>query len=590
MNKNSLRKVHSQFFFLFYLLMFSNHVSADLVKNGIMQKDFSDKNDTTIGADNIYIASDNSIQQLFYVIAGEIHKPIIVSSEATKKRVTGNFDLNEPRNLLSSLAERTGLIWYDDGSSIYVYDTSEIKSSVIRLAFAPFGRLLAFMKSSELYDVRYPLRSDGKSGSFYVSGPPVYVELITAAAKYIDSAYSMPSAGEAAVRVIKLKNTFVNDRNYTQRDTPIMIPGVSTVLNKLLNHASNTSGMSPTSGEATFTVDDEIRNVRETAASRQKEKYSFFPDFVNTVTAANNDHPAPAGDSLNIVAYSDTNSLLVKGTERQISFVEDLVRAIDITKRQIQLSLWVIDISKEDVNELGVLWGVEGKINNTGVNFNTSSLTPESSLHFLANVHALVKMGTAQIISRPEILTQENVPALFDNNSSFYAKLIGERSASLQKITYGTMISVLPRLSEHHTEIEMILNIHDGSSPMDTKSGSSEVDSLPVINNTQISTEARVPLGYSLLVGGYTRNQEEYHNSGIPLLRDIPYLGKLFEYNYTKHTQKVRLFLIHPQILENGETWRGRGSENPVIGFTKKNKEITLKSTVSMLREVMNKK
>ncbi|MCK8339547.1 secretin N-terminal domain-containing protein, partial [Erwinia amylovora] len=74
------------------------------------------------------------------------------------------------------------------------------------------------------------------------------------------------------------------------------------------------------------------------------------------VVADNGESARVSSDSVNIVAYSDTNSLLVMGTERQVSFVEDLIRAIDIAKRQIQLSLWIIYISKEDINELGVQW------------------------------------------------------------------------------------------------------------------------------------------------------------------------------------------------------------------------------------------
>ncbi len=42
------------------------------------------------------------------------------------------------------------------------------------------------------------------------------------------------------------------------------------------------------------------------------------------------------------------------------------------------------------------------------------------------------------------LLTQENVPAIFDNNRTFYTKLIGERNVALEHVTYGTMIRVLP--------------------------------------------------------------------------------------------------------------------------------------------------
>lgn len=540
-------------------------------------------------AENTYVASNNSVQQLFFVVGGALHKPFIVSVEAAKKRVSGNFDLNDPKSVLDTVAARTGLIWYDDGSSVYIYDTSEIQSSVVRLAYAPYDRLVAYLQSSGLYDPRFPLRSDGRSGSFYVSGPPVYVELVSAAAKYIDATYARPGTGETTIRVIKLKNTFVNDRNYTQRDVPITVPGVATVLNQLLNNTSSREGGRSAPAGANITVDNDTRSALEAASATQKGNFPPLPSF-NAPPAARSgavDRDIPSQQTINIVGYSDTNSLLIQGSERQVSFVEDLVNAIDIPKQQIQLSLWIIDISKDDINELGIRWQGAAKLGNTGVTFNTSSLTPENSLHFLADVSALAKKGSAQVVSRPEILTQENVPALFDNNSSFYAKLIGERTSSLEKITYGTMISVLPRLAQRQQEIEMILNIQDGGLPLNADGSTENIDSLPMVNNTQISTEARVPVGYSLLVGGYSRDQDEHHSLGIPLLRDIPFVGKLFDYSYTSHKKMVRLFLIQPGLLTSGETWQGRTENNPVLGRTWTGNEVTLKSTVSMLRETM---
>lgn len=544
---------------------------------------------TKTAGENIYVASNNSIQQLFFVIGGALHKPFIVSVEAAKKRVSGNFDLNKPRELLDSVAAQTGLIWYDDGSSVYVYDTSELQSSVVRLSYAPFDRLVAYLQSSGLYDSRFPLRSDGRSGSFYVSGPPVYVELVSAAAKYIDATYARPGTGESTIRVIKLKNTFVNDRTFTQRDEPITIPGVASVLNQLLNNATGDDGRTSAPAGATITIDNDTRSALEAASATQKGNFPPLPSF-GSAPAAKRPYVQdnPGQQKINIVGYSDTNSLLIQGSERQVSFVEDLVNAIDIPKRQIQLSLWIIDISKDDINELGIRWQGAAKLGNTGVTFNTSTLTPENSLHFLADVSALAQKGNAQVVSRPEILTQENVPALFDNNSSFYAKLVGERNSSLEKITYGTMISVLPRLAQRQQEIEMILNIQDGGLPLNGTGSTATVDNLPMVNNTQISTEARVPVGFSLLVGGYSRDQDEHHSVGIPLLRDIPFVGGLFDYSYTSHKKMVRLFLIQPGLLAEGETWQGRNETNPVLGRSWVGNEVTLKSTVSMLRNTMN--
>ncbi|MBT9432265.1 hypothetical protein JZM24_09250 [Candidatus Sodalis endolongispinus] len=139
-----------------------------------------------------------------------------------------------------------------------------MQSQMVQLRHAPFERLTAFLKSTMLYDQRFPPRTNGSYGGFYISGPPVYVGLVTAAAKYLDSTFSDTTTGRNEIRVIRLKNSFVTDRNYTQRDAPITIPGVATVLNQLLNGA-NANGVSRDSRNpvplATITIDRDTRSA-----------------------------------------------------------------------------------------------------------------------------------------------------------------------------------------------------------------------------------------------------------------------------------------------------------------------------------------
>lgn len=71
---------------------------------------------------------------------------------------------------------------------------------------------------------------------------------------------------------------------------------------------------------------------------------------------------APETDDIQIIAYPDTNSLLVKGTVSQVDFIEKLVATLDIPKRHIELSLWIIDIDKTDLEQLGADWSGTIKI------------------------------------------------------------------------------------------------------------------------------------------------------------------------------------------------------------------------------------
>ncbi|CTW41145.1 type III secretion system protein [Escherichia albertii] len=150
------------------------------------------------------------------------------------------------------------------------------------------------------------------------------------------------------------------------------------------------------------------------------------------------------------------------------------------------------------------------------------------------------------MVSRPVVLTQENIPAIFDNNRTFYTKLVGERTAELDEVTYGTMISVLPRFAAKN-QIELLLNIEDGN---EISSEHTNVDDLPQVGRTLISTVARVPQGKSLLVGGYTRNTNTYESRKIPILGSIPFIGKLFSYEGTNENNIVRVFLIEPREID----------------------------------------
>ena len=143
------------------------------------------------------------------------------------------------------------------------------------------------------------------------------------------------------------------------------------------------------------------------------------------------------------------NSLLVKGTVSQVDFIEKLVATLDIPKRHIELSLWIIDIDKTDLEQLGADWSGTIKIGSSlSASFNNSgSISTLDGTQFIATIQALAQKRRAAVVARPVVLTQENIPAIFDNNRTFYTKLVGERTAELDEVTYGTMISVLPRFA-----------------------------------------------------------------------------------------------------------------------------------------------
>lgn len=493
-----------------------------------------------VRAEEGYVARQEGLRTFFDALSAALDKPVVLSKAAARRTISGDFSMVAPQQTLEHVVRQMALIWYSDGQTLYVYEAAEAKSAVISLNTITVQKLEAFLRSSGLRDARYPLRHDGLR-TFYISGPPIYVDLVAQAAQFMDNQSAGLQLGQQRIGVINLRNTFVADRKYELRDQSITVPGIATAIETLLKGENrgvdaviNKDGEGLPDGMPSFPL--EAPGGPEPASIGNTAPRTIARDL--------------AAGNIRVVAYPDTNSLLVKGLPEQVHFIENLVAALDEPKRHVELSLWIIDLHKDDLNELGVDWKGSFKLGSkVAASLNGGSLSTLDSASFMAAISALETDNRARVVSRPVVLTQENVPAIFDNNRTFYARLIGERSVELEHVTYGTLVSVLPRISASG-EIEMALDIEDGSE-VESAREQSGTDTLPTVGRTRISTVARVPRGKGLLVGGFTRDESGEVIKRIPVLGHIPYLGRVFSYRQTRQSNTVRVFLIQPKELDS---------------------------------------
>lgn len=501
-----------------------------------------------------FVAKNESIQVLFNALSSEAKKPFVLSKLAQKKTITGDFDISQPYKFLEKFSNQVGLAWYDDGQTIYVYDNSELKNSVVIMRHSSLSALNEFLQRAGLLSKRYPIRGEQKTGAFYVSGPPVYVDLVVNAAAYLDDLYKNVDLNKQKIRIIKLQHTFVGDRNYTVRNQEIKVAGIGKVIEAILANEFK-----------------ELVSIKEEPSAKTVvglEMPQLVPPIKGTQSVYTPEKQTVNDRSqIKVIAYLETNSLLVKGTQEQIELIEQLISQLDVPKRHIELSLWVIDITKNELDQLGIDW--QGSINAGSkgtVTFNPGAVASTLNANtFLAQITALNKQGIAQVVTRPIILTQDNVPAVFESNETFYARLQAERIASLESVTYGTVINVLPRYSTAGEEVEMVLDIEDGQQNPANLGTESDIDGLPVISRTKISTVARVPKGKSLLIGGNTRDEYSSLNRKIPLLGDIPWIGAAFRFKSETTNKKVRIYLIQPKLLDLGSIWDAQGFTEPTM-------------------------
>lgn len=487
---------------------------------------------------NKYIAHDKGVDYLFKALSSVMKKPIITSAKAKKNSVTGDFDLTRPVETLTKVADDLGLIWYFDGSMFYIYDASEATSSMVQFSRRNFADLLTYLRENSLFDSRFPLKMNYSANTIYVAGPPKYVGIITAIATLMQDNPD-EDLQQQVIETIKLRHAFVDDRSYVYREHSVVIPGIATAINNLLTETNRPKEIAVARQPVESHPETGTSEVSFGQSARFEQ--SDLDDLTNNVK---------------VVSFTGRNSLMVKGTRAQVNMIKDLIASLDVPRKQIELSLWIVDINKDDLDSIGVNWGGQFKIGDEiSALFNTGSVISSSQQNFfLAEVSALSQNNKANIVSRPFLLAQENMPALFDNTKNFYVRLAGENNVDLQTVTYGTTISVTPMISDDNKIIEMTLEILDGSTSVSQDGTTEVVDNLPVVGNTTINTLARVMEGQSLMIGGYTRDQVQFSVSKIPLLGDLPIVGGLFKNSSNTVSKTVRIFLIQPKVLKDFST------------------------------------
>ncbi|EJV4167347.1 EscC/YscC/HrcC family type III secretion system outer membrane ring protein, partial [Salmonella enterica] len=338
-------------------------------------------------------------------------------------------------------------------------------------------------------------------------------------ANSLDQEAQSKAKNKDVVRVFKLKYASATDINYKYRDQNVIVPGVISILKTMSSNGS-------------------LPNTGKGAAERNGSLFD---------------------NSAKISADPRLNAIVVKDREITMDIYKQLISELDIEQRQIEISVSIIDVDANDLQQLGVNWSGTLNMGQGSVSFNSaagqsnlSSSVISNVNNFMIRVNALQQNSKAKILSQPSIITLNNMQAILDKNVTFYTKVSGEKVASLESITSGTLLRVTPRILEDNNNpgrkskerVRLLLDIQDGNQSLNQINSQDPASILPQVQNSEMTTEATLSAGESLLLGGFIQDKESTGKEGIPLLSDIPLIGHLFSSTTSQKHSVVRLFLI----------------------------------------------
>lgn len=282
-------------------------------------------------------------------------------------------------------------------------------------------------------------------------------------------------------------------------------------------------------------------------------------------------------DQVSIVADTDRNQIIIRATARQQLEFERLIRDLDQRQPQVYIEAQIVSVTTTD----DFTWTVETQINagqflifsNFGLTAPgmgdpqipgqpasavrtvpsnlrgvTSALIKSDYLPFVLNT--LETEANARLESTPRILVSDNQEGNItsEREEPFSTTTQGTATTTTGQggvATAGTNLTVTPRISSGgYVNLEYSVEL----SAFDRSTAQAQGLQPPVQRELYEST-VQVPSDSTIVVGGFTLNQNTESESRIPILGSIPLIGNLFK-SYSRNKQKITIFVfITPTIM-----------------------------------------
>lgn len=307
-----------------------------------------------------------------------------------------------------------------------------------------------------------------------------------------------------------------------------------------------------------------------------------------------------------IKAHTETNSLVITAPPDIMKSFDSVINQLDIRRQQVHVEAIIVEISESLNKELGVQWIsdkgiinysntspsatslVAGILSNRGQS-NGSSVTttapdgttttteaPQNGDNGAGIAQAISGLTGAlfgftdneswagllkllssdtesNVLSTPSLTTLDNEEATISIGQEIpviTGSQLGSGNAnpfqSVNRLDVGIKLKITPQINEGDA---VVLSIEQEVSGI---AGATAVD--VITNKRQINTTVLVNNGQTIVLGGLIDNDVQESEQKIPLLGDIPWLGRLFSSTGTSKRKTNLMVFIRPTIIsEKGE-------------------------------------
>jgi len=275
-----------------------------------------------------------------------------------------------------------------------------------------------------------------------------------------------------------------------------------------------------------------------------------------------------------VMVDEHTNALIIQAVRNDLGKMLSLIDKLDRPTPQILIRANIVEATKDTARNLGIQWGglystytsgdnkisISSGKNNNVVDFPVGNdaissagglgslglMLGKAGAKFLEiQLIALQADGMLNILSSPSITTLDNQTAFTENGERVpYVSTDNEGNRQVKFEDAVLRLEITPHvIDEDNLKMKIIVKKDE----VDT---SRTVEGNPLIVKKMTETSLIAHNGETIVISGLTKQRKNISDSGIPALKDLPFLGYFFKgENKTDKMEEVLIF-ITPQILK----------------------------------------
>jgi len=160
-----------------------------------------------------------------------------------------------------------------------------------------------------------------------------------------------------------------------------------------------------------------------------------------------------------------------------------------------------------------------------------------------SQIELLKETGGARVLAKPMLSTTENSMAVFHSGGQLpFPVTSASGDLSVEYKPFGIQLEVLPILGDNSNI--MI----DFTAEVSSIDNAISVNGVPGLATRLVTSVANTQPGQTILVSGLVSKEDNASSSKLPLLGDIPILGRLFQSRTKDLSQQELVIMLTPSI------------------------------------------